>query len=132
MISDYFDWVHSSEYIDPYKLPQPTFHDVQLGKTPYAKQVETALEEKVVGNDRAMFLPRQPITRQDAADMLVRAFHIPNSSTDALAGFRDSGSIDADVRASVNAIVAASYMGGTSPTRFSPRDHVTGDQARAC
>lgn len=45
MISDHFDWVHSSKCIDPYKNPQPTFRDVVLGRTPYAKQIETALEE---------------------------------------------------------------------------------------
>ena len=32
-VSDYFDWVHSSEYHDPYKSTQQTFVDVRLGAT---------------------------------------------------------------------------------------------------
>ena len=42
-VSDYFDWVHSSEYHDPYKSTQQTFIDVRMGVTTYAKQIETAL-----------------------------------------------------------------------------------------
>ncbi|MGM7666748.1 cadherin-like beta sandwich domain-containing protein [Microbacterium sp. A93] len=84
MISNHFDWVHSSLYIDPYKLPQPTFKDVKLGKTPNSYQIETALEEGVISNARQTFNPNKPLTREDAADMLVRAFHVPASKKDIL------------------------------------------------
>ena len=90
-ISSYFDWVHSSEYNDPYKLPQPTFVDVKLGVTPYAKEIETAAEEAVVSNALGYFYPDQPVTREEAAEIYVKAFKIPASSADALSGFGDAG-----------------------------------------
>jgi hypothetical protein len=119
-VSDYFDWVHSSEYHDPYKSTQQTFVDVRLGVTTYAKQIETALEEAIISNAQGYFYPEQSMTREDAADIYVKAFKIPLSATNALAGFTDAGTISADRRSSVNAMVAAGYMGGSSATLFAP------------
>ena len=65
-ISNYFDWVHSSEYNDPYKSVQPVFVDVVLGSTAGAKQIETALEEAIISNTQGYFFPTQPMTREDA------------------------------------------------------------------
>ncbi len=129
-ISDYFNWVHSSEYVDPYKAVQPTFIDVIIGATPYAKQIETALEESIVSNAQGYFYPNNSITREDAADIYVKAFKIPASATNALSGFTDAGTISANRKDSVNAIVAAGYMSGTSPTLFSPKGTLTENEAK--
>ena len=129
-ISDYFDWVHSSEYIDMYKAVQPTFSDVKIGITPYAKQIETALEESVIDNSSGYFYPDTLITREDAADMYVSAFQIAAATTNPLTGFTDAGSISSSKLASVKAIVAAGYMGGTSTTLFSPKGNVTANDAK--
>lgn len=132
MISNHFDWVHSSLYIDPYKLPQPTFKDVTLGKTTHAYQIETALEEGVVSNAGGRsFNPNKPITRQDAADMLVRAFHVPISTKDVLGHFTDGRQVEASLRASVNALVAAGYMEGASTTKLEPRSPLAPREACA-
>jgi hypothetical protein len=77
LISDYFNWVHSSEYVDPYKAVQPTFADVTLGTTPHARQIETALEAGIISNAEGYFYPDRPVTRQDAANILARAFAVP-------------------------------------------------------
>ena len=130
-ISDYFNWVHSSEYIDAYKAVQPTFVDVIFGATPYAKQIETALEESIISNTQGYFYPTESITREDAAEIYVKAFKIPTSSTNALSEFTDAGTISASKKASVNAIVAAGYMGGTSSTLFSPKGTLTANEAKA-
>lgn len=130
-IANTFDWVHSSDYNDQYKAVQPTFADVVLGVTPHARQIETALEEGVVSNSQAYFHPDQPVTREDAADMLVKAFKIPVSATDALGAFTDAPAISAARRVNVNAIVAAGLMAGTSPTQFTPSGTVTADEAKA-
>lgn len=130
-ISDYFDWVHSSEYVDFAKNVQPTFVDVVFGVTPYAKQIETALEEAVVDNSQGYFYPDKPATREDVAVMYVKAFKIPLSTTNALAAFSDAGAISAAARASVNALVAAGYMKGSSATQFSPTATVTANDAKA-
>ncbi len=129
-ISDYFDWAHSSEYIDMYKAVQPTFSDVKIGITPYAKQIETALEESVIDNSSGYFYPDTSITREDAAEMYVKAFRIPAATTNPLTGFTDASSISSSKLESVKAIVAAGYMTGTSTTLFSPKGNITGNDAK--
>ncbi len=129
-ISSHFNGVHSSEYNDPYKLAQPTFADVKIGVTPHAKEIETAAEDDVVSNAPGFFRPEQPITREEAAEIYVKAFKIPASSSNALAGFGDAASITPSRRASVNALVAAGYMGGSSATQFSPSATLTAGEAR--
>lgn len=130
-ISKYFDWVHSSEYNDPYKLSQPTFVDVKLGVTANAKEIETALEESIVSNVLGYFYPDQLVTREEAAEIYAKAFKIPASNTNALAAFTDAGAIAASRKASVNAIVAAGYMKGSSATQFSPTANLSAGEAKA-
>ncbi len=130
-ISDYFNWVHSSEYVDIYKAVQPTFIDVTLNATPYAKQIETALEEALISNSEGFFHPDALMTREDAADIYVKAFKIPLSSSNALTGFSDAAAISSSRTASVNAMVAAGYMKGISATKFSPTGTISGNEAKA-
>ena len=130
-VSDYFDWAHSSEYVDQFKSLQQTFADVSLGGTPYAKQIETALEAGLIDNSLGYFYPEQSITREDAADIYVKAFKIPAAVSDPLTGFTDKSSISADKLASVKAMVAGGYMSGTSTTLFSPKGTLTADEAKA-
>lgn len=130
-VSKYFDWVHSSEYNDPYKLPQPTFVDVKLGVTTHAKDIETALEESIISNVLGYFYPDQQITREEAAEIYAKAFKIPASSTNALSSFTDAGAITASRKASVNALVAAGYMKGSSATQFSPSASLTAGEAKS-
>jgi hypothetical protein len=130
-VADYFTWVHSSEYVDPYKSVQSTFADVTVGTTAYAKQIENALEESIINNADGYFHPDLPMTREDAAEILVRAFCIPLSSSDALAGFSDAGSISHSTRPSVNAMVAAGYMTATGTATFFPDGVVSARDAKA-
>ena len=129
-VSKYFDWVHSSEYNDPYKLPQPTFVDVKIGVTPNAKEIETALEEAIISNVQGFFYPDQPVTREEAAEIYAKAFKVPAASTNALSSFTDAGSITASRQASVNALVAAGYMKGSSATVFAPAASLTAGEAK--
>lgn len=92
-ISDHFDWAHSSEYIDQFKSLQQTFADVSLGTTAYAKQIETALEAGLIDNSQGYFYPTQQITREEAADIYVKAFKIPAAVSNPLTGYTDAGSI---------------------------------------
>jgi glyoxylase-like metal-dependent hydrolase (beta-lactamase superfamily II) len=130
-ISDYFNWVHSSEYIDAYKSVQRAFVDVSLGTTVYAKQIETALEESLVDNSQGYFHPDSLLTREDAADIYVRAFHIPASAHDALASFSDVYAVDRDKRPNLNALVAAGYLKGRSASTISPKEPITVGEADA-
>jgi hypothetical protein len=130
-VSTYFGWVHSSEYNDEEKSAQPTYLDVFVGSTPYAKEIEEALEESVISNGEAYFYPEKTITREDAADIYVKAFMIPTTTANALSAFTDTASISASKKASVNAIVNAGFMKGTSATLFSPQGTLTGNDAKA-
>ncbi len=129
-ISDHFNWIHSSEYIDAYKAVQPTFVDVIYGATPYAKQIETALEESIISNSQGYFYPTENITREDAADIYVKAFKIPAATGNPLSGFTDASTISASKLNSVKAIVAAGYMSGTSTTLFSPKGTLSANDAK--
>ncbi len=68
--------------------------------------------------------------RKDAADIYVKAFRIPTSSRNALSNFTDADAISPAKKASVNAIVAAGYMGGTSSTSFSPKATLSANDAK--
>jgi hypothetical protein len=129
-VSDYFDWAHSSEYVDQFKSMQQTFVDVSLGTTAYAKQIETALEESLIDNSRGYFYPDQSITREDAADIYVKAFKIPAAVANPLTAFTDAGTISAARLNSVKAIVAAGFMSGTSATTFAPKGTLTANEAK--
>jgi hypothetical protein len=131
MIADHFSWVHSSEYVDAYKAVQPTFVDVNLGVTPFAKQIEAALEEGILDNAEGCFRPEGRLTREDAADLFVRAYGIPLSAADRLGGFTDASLISPDRRASVNAVVASGVMKGAGAGRWVPKGRLSGREARA-
>lgn len=130
-VADYFDWAHSSEYIDQFKTVQQTFVDVSLGVTAYAKQIETALEESLIDNSLGFFHPEQQITREDAADIYVKAFKVPTASGNPLSAFADLSAVSSPRLNSVKAIVAAGYMSGTSATTFSPKGTLTAGDAKA-
>jgi glyoxylase-like metal-dependent hydrolase (beta-lactamase superfamily II) len=88
MVADYFDWVHWSEYHD-YAKPVPRqFADVRTSDR-FGKQIECALEEAIVAPDLGgRFHPSRPITRQDAAAVLARAFLVGEAAAATAVGGR--------------------------------------------
>ena len=130
-ISDYFDWAHSSEYVDQFKSVQQTFADVSLGDTAYAKQIETALEENLISNVQGYFSPDASITREDAADIYVKAFKVPAATSNPLTAFTDANTISAARLNNVKAMVEAGYMSGTSATTFAPKGTLSANEAKA-
>ncbi len=79
MVSDYFQWVHWSEYNDYAKSVPRTFSDVNAGDR-YVQQIECALEERIISPDaNNRFYPAKAITRQDGAAILSLAFNLPAS-----------------------------------------------------
>ncbi len=74
MISDQFRWVHWSEYNDYAKAVPRQFTDVPSTHR-FSKQVECALEERIIGPDESgRFFPDRPVTRADAEAILALAF----------------------------------------------------------
>ena len=125
IISDYFNWVHWSEYNDYAKAVPRQFSDVR-STHPFAKQIECALEEKIISPDEDdNFHPDRPMTRQDAAAVFALAFKIPTSSKDSLSAFTDNSSVSAAAREGLNSLVAAGYMKGVTASELRPAAGLT-------
>lgn len=121
-VSNYFAWPHPTEYNDIWKVPLKKFSDVKES-APRIKQIDVAYEEGIIGPDAVgNFYPDKPISRQDAAMILGKAFLVPTAPADALAAFSDAAKIRADAKPMVNAMVAAGFMAGRSAKAFGPDD----------
>ena len=75
------------------------------------------------GTSPTTFSPDEPVTREQMAAFIERAFSIPASSIDAF-GDDDGRTLEP----SINAVAAAGITTGTSPTTFSPTDIATRGQ----
>lgn len=81
-----------------------------------------------VGDRR--FDPYSPITRQDAAALLMRtAQYLGQSAQGVPKQFSDAGEISDYARTAVEFVSASGVMNGTEETRFSPKLHYTRQQA---
>lgn len=96
----------------------------------YAGAVETAYHQGAITSQDGSFRPDDPVTRSEAASMLVRALGYGS-----IAGLIQDMSLPfRDVKANNGYIVMAYGLGlmdGTSITAFSPNGHVTREQAAA-
>ena len=72
------------------------------------------------------YCPRAPVTREQMASFLVRAFELPGTSRDY---FTDDDTSQHE--RSINALAAAGITGGCSATRYCPRASVTRGQMAA-
>jgi hypothetical protein len=93
----------------------------------FAGQVEAAAAYGyVAGNPDGTFSPYRPITREQAAAMLVRAFGYGKIATKAeqdavLAPFTDAGKVSAWAKADVATAVNLGLMSGYTPTTLAPQ-----------
>lgn len=116
----YFGWKPAS--------PARVIYEDVSEKAWYAGPVETAYHQGAITNQDGRFRPDDPITRDEAAAMLVRALgygSITGLIQDMPLPFRD-------IQANNGYIIMAYGMGlmdGTSVTAFSPEEHVTREQA---
>lgn len=125
-ISNYFAWPHPTQYNDIWKAPLKQFKDVKTADR-YGKQIETAYEESVTsGIGNGYFDPNAQLARQDAAVMLVKAFHLPLSSQTGI--FKDEASISTYARASVNTLAALGYLTASTDGLFQPKRALTTDE----
>lgn len=123
LVVEHFDWVHSSQYVDSYKPVQPTFADVTLGVTPFARQIEIALEEGLVSNAEGFFHPDRPMTHGEAVEILTRAFGVAPATRGSPAGATlTTREAQALLRGLAGTVVAPPQVmcksGGTAPRRY--------------
>ncbi|MGI6130227.1 MAG: S-layer homology domain-containing protein, partial [bacterium] len=102
------------------------FQDVKPGDW-FAGQVEAAAAYGyVAGNPDGTFSPYRPITREQAAAMLVRAFGLNKLTTEAeqnavLSSFVDAGQVSAWAKADVATAVSIGLMSGYTSSTLAPQ-----------
>jgi len=110
--------------------PARAVYDDVPEKAWYAGAIETAYNHGAITSQDGSFRPDEPVTRSEAAAMLVRALGYGS-----IAGLIQEMSLPfRDVHANNGYIVMAYGLGlmdGTSVTNFSPDSHVTREQAAA-
>ncbi|MFC3799180.1 S-layer homology domain-containing protein [Cohnella sp. GCM10012308] len=108
----------------------PAFGDVDSGSW-YAGAVTAAVQAGIVqGDANGRFRPDAPISRQEAAVMLMRAMttagHSPAAgSPTALAGFADAGQVSAWAREAMTAAVHSGLIQGDPAGRLRPQQQIT-------
>jgi glyoxylase-like metal-dependent hydrolase (beta-lactamase superfamily II) len=122
-IADFFMWPHVTEYNDIWHPGMKQFKDVKAGDS-YWKQIECAYEEGIIGPDEfGNFNPNDPITREDAALILFKAFRL--SPTDKSVVFSDDVCISQEAKAAVNTLADLGFMGAKTGSLFMPREPLT-------
>jgi len=121
-ISDYFDWAHSTEYNDIWKVEPKKFSDVKTTDL-YGKQIENAYEEDIISGLNNKFNPNDQIVRQDVAVILAKAFNIPLTNKTGI--FNDEKEIDNHAKSSVNTLASLGYMSGETSKIFGPKKALT-------
>ena len=93
----------------------------------FAGQVEAAAENGyVTGNPDGTFSPYRPITREQAAAMLIRVFGFAKLTAEAkqdavLAPFTDADAISTWARTEMATAVSLGLLGGYTPTTLAPK-----------
>lgn len=142
MLAKYFGWCHYNGVMDDGVDIDDNgemmgtervrnYYDV-VGDSEYVKPIESALDMGVLvasaTSDR--FYPMATMTRQDAAVILKRAFHIDDLDIDCIQYYSDVDAVDKDAYSALNALIGNCFMQGTSATTLSPTDGITFSQAR--
>lgn len=105
------------------------FPDVPKGSY-YYNAIATAKALGIAQGDGGLFRPGDPLSRQDAMTLIMRAldyapdYGVPSGSASDLAGFSDRGEIAEYARDYVAALVRAGIVRG-SDGKLYPRNHVT-------
>ncbi|WP_282936535.1 S-layer homology domain-containing protein [Paenibacillus sp. RC67] len=102
-----------------------TFPDVSSSAW-YSKDISKAAAAGIVfGDDNGNFKPEAPISRQEAAVILSRAFDLKAHDKKASDRFADAGTIASWSKDHVNALVEGGYVSGREDGRFDPLANIT-------
>ena len=101
------------------------FSDVKVGDWYYTAVKDLAGSGITAGYEDGTFRPANPITRQEAAVMLAKAFHLTAANTDLSGKFSDHSQVAHWAQASVAALVEADGISGYPDGTFRPQGHIT-------
>jgi S-layer homology domain. len=111
------------------------FADVSSG-TYYYTAIKMAKALGIVQGSDNKFYPNQPITREDAMVMALRAVNItgktiPSGDVSNLTGFKDNSSISDYSKSAVSALVKAGIITGSDDSKIYPQGNLTRAQIAA-
>lgn len=141
-LAKYFGWPHYNAVMDDgtdiddkgniLKTERVRNYFDVTGNADYVKPIEAALDMGVLSasSPEDCFYPLSPMTREDAAAILVQAFKMSPLETDFLGGFDDAKAISSDCRAALNTLVGRNFMRGRTNTTLNPTDGITDTEAR--
>ncbi|HTG68824.1 MAG TPA: S-layer homology domain-containing protein [Candidatus Udaeobacter sp.] len=111
--------------LEPVATPVSPFNDLAK-KAWYYGWIQAAVQLGLVdGISVNTFAPAKPITRQEAAVLLVRALKKPEDDAGEKPGFEDSSLIAEWARSSVMTVLELGLMKGDNNGRFRPADPIT-------
>lgn len=100
-----------------------TFPDVK-GDAWYAEAIlKLKAAGVILGDNNGNANPNKPITRQEAAVMLCRAFHIDTSAYQNIP-FADAGKVQSWARGAVAALAAKGMINGVGGNNFAPQNNI--------
>lgn len=108
-------------YID---MSKNTFADVQANAW-YYNDVSKASAAGIIKGDGTKFRPNDPITRQEAAVIISRAFKTEPKYADAANKYSDKNSIASWAFDAVNALTSNGYLSGRAGGSFAPTAGIT-------
>jgi len=120
LVSKIFNYIDKSE---------AGFPDVNANDW-YADVVSKAVASGIiVGDSNGNFRPNDPISRQEAAVVLTRAFKLEASDKNAVSKFADAASVASWAKDAVSALAEKGYVNGRPGNIFAPWDNITRAEA---
>ena len=104
------------------------FSDIKGGEW-YAADIDKAAAAGVLKGSDGKARPKDPVSRQEAAVMLVRAFSLEAADKDAVKGFKDAASIPAWSRDALSAMFERGYISGRPGNMIAPADKTSRAEA---
>lgn len=107
------------------------FYDV-TGNADYVKPIESALDMGVLSAKSSgdCFYPMSVMTREDAAVIIVSAYHMKKLDTDYISAFSDYSKASKEGKEALNILVGRSFMRGRTNSTLNPTDGITDTEAR--
>jgi len=104
------------------------FSDIKGGEW-YAADIDRAAAAGILKGSDGKARPKDPVSRQEAAVMLVRAFSLEAADKDAVKGFKDAAFIPAWSRDALNAMFERGYISGRPGNMIAPADKTSRAEA---
>lgn len=141
-LSNHFKWYHYNNVMDDGTDIDDkgelmtvervrNYYDV-TGDADYVKPVECALDMGVLkaSTPTECFYPNAPMTRQDAAAILQKAFGLEDVEPDYIQGFSDAKDVAPSAYHAMNTLVGLGYMQPATSMELAPTEGISATQTR--